>query len=187
MNQSFVGLLKASVANSTALASSTSQTTILPLGAIYLLPPNFIDYVGKSFRVLAFGRMSTVVTTPGTFAFTLKVGTVNAATTGAIALNTTAQTNASWWLDWSLTVVTVGGGTACTLMHAAHFTSRAIIGSVAAASGGNQTIVLPDTAPAAGTGFDETAQQSIDLQGTWSISNASNSILTHSYKLYSEN
>lgn len=187
MLQSFSALVAFSKLDGAALASSTAQTTILPDQGIGLLPGGTLVHSGQYLRIEAFGRMSTVVTTPGTLTFTFKVGAVNAAVTSAIPLNVTAQTNASWSLEWNLYPTVVGGGTKCTLMHVAKFFSRGILGSPAAATGPGGVIVLPDTAPAVGTGFDSTASQTVDLQATWSVSSASNSILCHGYTLELKN
>lgn len=184
MIQSYGSMLINSIADSAALASSTSQTTILPAAAIFTMPANYLKYAGADHLIIrAHGRVSTVVTNPGTLTFFVKIGSVNAAASTALTLNTTAQTNTSWWLEWDLTARAVGASTSTTLMHQGTWMSRAVVGSAAAASGGAGSVCLVDSAPAVGTGWDATAAQTVDLQAQWSVSNASNSILTHSYCL----
>ncbi len=186
MNQSYGTLLKQSIADSTALASSSSQASILKADDVFTLPANFFRNAGLDRIVIrAMGRISTLVTSPGTLSFFVKIGSVNAAASGALSINTTAQTNATWFLEWDLTARVVGASTSTVLMHAGKFTSRATLGNVAVGTAGVLVAPFPDTAPAVGTGFDATAAQTVDLQAQWSVNSASNSILTHSYALFS--
>ena len=159
----------------TALASSTAQTSILPGAAKFNLPANLLA-IGTKLQLKAGGRMSTVVTTPGTSRFELKFGSVVVFDSGAFNLNTTAQTNAAWLLELELTCRSIGASTSATLFGIGKFMSRALVGSAAVASGSAGLIVLPDTSPGVGTGFDSTVSNVIDLFGTFSVSNASNSI-----------
>jgi len=167
--------------NGTALVSSTTETSLMPnsgyaatLGAGRLA-------IGS---VVAFdfsGRISTVVTTPGTLTLALRFGSVDVFSSGAIPLNTTSQTNVHWRCAGELVVRAVGTGTAANLFpKSCLFTSRAVVGSAAAGSGGIGTEILPyNAAPAVGNGFDFSVSQLIDFMGTWSVSNASNSIQLH--------
>ena len=88
----------------TALNTSTTATSILPPQAKYTLPANALAYIGQQMRVRATGRVSNIVTTPGTLTFSLRFGATTVATGGAISLNTTAKTNVTWKLDWGFTV-----------------------------------------------------------------------------------
>jgi hypothetical protein len=109
----------------------------------------------------------------------LRLGSVVIATSGAMTLSTSAKTNVSWYLEWLLTLRAVGGGTAANFMHQGSFTSEAAGATTVA--GEAKTILMPASAPAVGTGFDETASQKLDFFGTWSVANASNSILCHQF------
>lgn len=171
-----------SQADSTALTNSTTATSILPAQAKFTMPANLLK-IGDVLRVKAFGRISTVVTTPGTLTLDVRFGSVVVFNGGAMTLNTTAQTNASWLLEAYLTVRSVGASTSATVLGTGVWASRAIVGSAAAGSGGPGNLLLPDTAPAAGTGFDSTASFTVDLFGTWSVASASNSITTHQFEL----
>lgn len=172
--------------NGTALASSTTATSIIPASRKITLPAYFFDRVGKRLRFRAAGRMGTVVTTPGTLSFFLRFGSTDVFATGAINLNTTAQTNASWILDGTLTCQSIGQSTNATVLGIAEFKSRALVGSAAVAAGGVGVIVLPDTAPAVGTGFDSTTSQAVDLFAQWSVSNASNTIRCDQFEVESD-
>jgi hypothetical protein len=47
--------------------------------------------------------------------------------------------------------------------------------------------LLPASSPAAGTGFDSTAAFVVDVFGTWSVANASNSIRLDQFSLWAPN
>src|SRR5690349_2031599 len=85
-------------ADGSALASSTTPTSLLPAAAKYKLWANYFESLGKAIRIRAHGRVSTLVTTPGTLTLQLRLTdsgatTVSVFDSGAMTLNTTAQTN----------------------------------------------------------------------------------------------
>jgi hypothetical protein len=166
-----------------ALSASVAQTTLLPPTALVTLAPNYL-LIGRTLRITASGRMSTVVTTPGTFTFFVKIGSVNVATSPAFALQTTAQTNDTWRLEWLLTTRAIGSGTNANIMHTGYWCSLAAAGST---SPNAITLLIPLTAPAVGTGFDSTISNIVDFQGQWSVNNAANSITLHQYTLEAMN
>ena len=182
---------RASLVNSqvdgTALTNSTTPTSILPGQSKFTLAANYIQTIGTDIEFRAAGRISTVVTTPGTLTFDLKFGSVIVATSGALALNVVAKVNVTWELVWRLTARAVGGSTTATLMHTGRWASEAVIGSPLPSVGGSGILLIPASAPAVGTGFDSTAAQQVDLFATWSVANASNSILVHQAMLESLN
>lgn len=152
--------------------SLIGPTTNVASAAKLVLPSNFF-VIGKTVRVTATGRMSNIVTTPGTLTMDLRLGATVVFNGGAIPLNIVAKTNVTWRMVALLTCRAVGMGTLTTLIGVGDFTSESVISSVA---GTANDCMLPATAPAVGTGFDSTAAQQFDLFGTWSISNAGNSI-----------
>jgi hypothetical protein len=164
-----------------ALTNSTTATSLLPssgseafVGAGQLRPG----------AVLCFdfsGRISTVVTTPGTLTLALRLGSIDVFSSGAMTLNTTAQTNVHWHLRGELVCRATGTGTSTTLFpKLCCFKSHAVIGSPAPSAGGAGEHMLPyNAAPAVGSGFDFSASQLIGLFGTWSVASASNSIQVH--------
>jgi hypothetical protein len=171
-------VLSSSTADSTALTNSTSATTIMPKSALCSIPGGTLQ-VGSRLRVRLRGRISTVVTTPGTLTLDLRIGGVIVSAFGAMNLNATAQTNAGWDAELEAEIRSVGDGTLATALCTGRFTSRALIGSPAVASGYSGSALLPDTAPAVGTGFDSTAACKVDVFATWSVANAANSIQVH--------
>jgi hypothetical protein len=179
--------LVAMQADGAALASSTTATSLLHATGLYVLPTNFFGFIGKRIKVVAAGRISTVVTTPGTLTLDFKLGSTIAATSGAMALNIVAKTNVPWRLEWEMTCRAVGISTTTTLMHQGIWQSEAVIGAAAPAAGGCGTHLLPNAAPAVGTGFAWNATQAVDLFATWSVNSASNSITCHQFELISLN
>lgn len=164
-----------------ALANSTTQTSLLPASA---LEAAFgIGYWSRG-KVLSFdfsGRISTVVTTPGTLALALRLGTVDIFASGLMTLNVVAQTNVHWQLRGELVCRAAGNSTLTTFFpKGCRFVSHAVIGSPAPTAGGAGEHLLPyNAAPAVGSGLDFTGDQKLNLMATWSVANASNSIQLH--------
>lgn len=186
-HNSWQGLLISQQADGAALATSTTETSILLGQAKYTLPAGFMENSSQALRIRAMGRVSNIVTTPGTLTFRVKFGSIAVATSPAFALNIVAKTNVTWILDWDLTCRSVGNGTLATFMHSGQWQSESYVGSPVPGSGGPGVGMIPASAPAVGTGFDSTVSNVIDLTAQWSISNAGNSIQCHTYKLESLN
>jgi hypothetical protein len=171
-------VLARSQTDGTAVASSTTRTSLTPANARYTTRTTGFWEVGKVLRVTAMGRVST---TTGTNNLTLAfgVGSVDAFTTGAMTL-VASKTNVTWRLELDMTVRAVGAGGSATanLIGDARFTANdAYTGQP----------LLPATAPATGTSFDPGAASVLDLFATWSVSSASNSILCHRFVLQALN
>lgn len=163
-----------------ALASSTIATSILPAQGKPTLEPQNGSFIGKKYRVKASGRVSTVVTTAKTLTLDVRFGAVVVFNGGAMTMSVTALTNVTWEAEMDLLVRTVGGSTTATVLGTGRFTSEAA-GSTTVA-GEAKSIMMPTSAPVAGTGFDSTATQTVDLFATWSVSNAANSITLHQFE-----
>lgn len=181
--QSWREVLIASQVDGTALNTSTSATTIIPNAAVYTLPTNYFD-IGRVLKVTAAGRISNIVTSPGTLTLDVRMGGTVVWNGGAFSLNTTAKTNVGWWLDVLLTCRAIGAGTSTTIFGQGRFTSESVVGS---ATGTALSVMLPASAPALGTGVASTSALTVDLFATFSVSNASNSIQVHEYVLESLN
>lgn len=185
--QGWVELLAAAPTDGTTLTNTVTATSLLVATSKPVLPAQYFDKAGKALRVRLRGRFSTVVTTPGTFTFDIRFGTTVVFTGGAMTLNTVAQTNATFDLEMTLVSRSIGNGTGATVLGTGYFISRAVIGSPAVTAGGSGALLLPDTAPVVGTGFDSTTAQTIDVFGTWSVASASNSITVHQLLIESLN
>lgn len=167
------------VSDGTALTASTTRTSILPAHAKWTAPANYFNFVGKTVRVTAKGRVSNIVTTPGTLTLDIGIGATNLWTSGAMALNTTAKTNVTWILEVEMVLRTLGNGSASNFMSIGQWTSESVVGS---AAGVANTICGPASAPAVGGNFDAATANIWDLFGTWSLNNA-NSIQVHNFKI----
>jgi len=170
--------------------TNTTPLSLLPGQAKFTMPANFIDVVGKKFRITAAGRISTVVTTPGTLTLAVRMGPTSAivaAASQAFALNIVAKTNVSWTLDLILTARAIGASTSTNFMAMGRWSSEAVIGSPLPAAGGIGTHSWQASAPVVGTGFDSTVANVVDLFATWSVNNASNTLLCEDYALESLN
>ena len=161
--------LLASAQTSGATNSGTSAVSLLPTGALYTIPGGALS-IGSKLIIEAQGQMNTVVTTPGTLTFTLKLGSNSVFTTQAIALNIVAQTNATWVFRLAFTVRAIGSGTSANGVGVGEFTSRASLNAPAVGTTNGVGVVLcPDTAPAVGSGFDSTVNNLVDFQCTTSV------------------
>lgn len=185
--QGWVESIAAAPADGATLTNTITATSLLVATAKPVLLSQYFDRVGKMIRVTARGRFSTVVTTPGTFTFDIRLGSTVVFTGGAMALNIVAQTNATFTTEVTLVCKSIGSGATATVLGIGSFVSRAVIGAGAAGSTAVGLLTLPDTAPVAGTGFDSTIAQTLDVFGTWSVASASNSITVHQLLIESLN
>lgn len=176
---SWVETKASAITDSVAVTNTVTPTSIIHSTAKPVLMAQELDKAGKVFRVTVKGRASTVVTTPGTLTLDIRFGSTIVWTSGLIVLNVTAQTNSTFTLDVVFTSRSVGSGTLATVIGIGSLVGRLIVGSPAASAGGAGEILLPDTAPVVGNGFDSTIAQTIDVFATWSIASASNSIQSH--------
>ena len=173
-------------ADGTAVTNTTTETSLLPAVAKIILPSGYINRVGKRFQVRASGRISNIVTTPGTLTLRFKLGptaNIAVATSQAIQLNAVAKTNVSWILEAFFTVRAIGSGTSANIFTNGTWTSESVVGSPVPASGGPGSAMWQASAPAVGTGFDSGVANQIDLTAAFSIANAGNSIQLHTFAL----
>jgi hypothetical protein len=188
---SFQECLMTSQVDGTALTNTTTATSIIPASARFTLPNGFFAQIGKAIRIKAMGRISNLVTTPGTLTLDIRLGTVATPIVvfngGAMQLNAVAKTNVTWWFEALLTCRAIGAATGANLMGVGQWCSESVVGSPLPSAGGAGQFNLPVSAPAVGTGFDSTAANVVDLFATWSIASASNSIQCHQYSLESLN
>lgn len=194
--QTWQQTLIAAQGDGTAHNTSTAESAagvILPGQAKFTFPANFFDVIGKTIRITAGGRVSNIVTTPGTLTLRFKLGptqNIAVASTGAMQLSAVAKTNVTWYLQWLLTLRAVGASTSANFMHTGQWASESTVGGGTGAAG--QTVPIgvyqiPATAPAVGTGFDSTVANVADLTAQFSVSNANNSIQVHQFVIESLN
>jgi len=167
--------------------TTTAKGSLIPPHALYPAAggQQFWD-VGKKLLMKAKGRISNIVTTPGTLQIAAMVGSINVFLSQALALNIVAKTNVSWELEIEMTTQVIGSGTAAKLMGQGWFESESLVIPVAGWIAGNPSrMLLPASAPVQGAGFDSTTGANIDLQAQFSLTG--NSMTCHQYTLYAEN
>jgi len=191
MSQGFWNTLVSLAAAGTALTNSTTRTSLTTgsTQARYTLPANLLKATTDQLLLEASGIISTVVTTPGTLTIDMALGGTANISTGAMTLNTVAQTNTPWYLRILMSAYSTGASTAAQLRFSGFWLSPASINVALGATGpgpGGQIVPYSGTASGAstlGTTFDSTVSNQVDLYATWSVANASNSIQLLQYNL----
>ena len=159
------------------VTTNGADTSMLPTPAVFLLPGNFIEKIGKVFRIEAWGKITT--TAAGTLTITVYFGAVKVFTSSAYTVVTTL-TNLPFEIEIMLTARTLGSGTATTLMGVGR-----IVSGIFGAAGAVTTFMMPTSAPVVGTGFDSTASQLIDLRANFSLTGQT--LVCNEYTLESMN
>jgi hypothetical protein len=148
-----------------------------------VLPAKYL-YTGRYLKFTLFGRISTVVTTPGTVIFRLRYGTLAAGTilvaSKAQRPKTTVSTNMAAWVEFHM--IQRGDFSAASPTFAYGMNQLAnTIGDAQAA----QETIWPD-APAA-VNIDSTANTALRPTIQFSVATATTSWTTHVAKLESLN
>lgn len=165
----------------------TSATATEASSGFVTLPPNFFQR-GSLLEINFQAAVSNRVTGPDTFTIQVMVGAVIAFTTGAITLTTTAHTNIPIFGKIMLQARTVGNGTLAALVGQSVITGQMLQqGGTAGADSAtlSNTIIMPNTAPAVGTGFDSTVANTLDFFVAQSVSNAGNGFRLDQYRVVS--
>ena len=163
-----------------AAITAASATTLLPAAAKLTLPPNYWK-IGRKLKIDAWGRISSVITTPGTARFDVRMGGTVVFDGLAILLDTVAgHTNVGWYLHLDLTCRAIG--TAANFFGQGVWTCEDILGVPATAPKGVLSAILPwNSAPAVGANFDSTVSQQVDLFFTQTA--ATGSVTCHQFEL----
>lgn len=163
--------------------TAAARASCIPTPNRITLPPGYF-YEGKTLKFTISGRISCVVTTPGTARFDIclgSAGTTIVFDTAAFNLNTVAKTNVPFLFECDLVCRAVGAGTTTTFFPTARFQSEAVVGSPLTTAGGNGSLLLPVTAPAVGAGTDNTANNAVDVFFTQTV--ATGSLTVHNYRI----
>lgn len=160
--------------------TTAAAASCIPTAAVITLPPTFW-FIGKMVRVKATGRISSLITTPGTARFDVRIGGIVAFDGLAVLLDTVAaHTNVGWILEILLTCRAQGNGTTANLIGQGTWTCEDILGVPATAPKGTLSAILPwNSAPAVGTGFNSTISNTMDLFFTQTV--ATGSLTVHQY------
>jgi len=169
----------------TALTAA-ARNSALPAAAIVTLPPNFFDFIGKQVLLKASGKVSVVITTPGTLRFDvnfLDSAAANAivSDTGAILGNIVAKTDTPFYLELLLTCRAIG--TSANIMTGGYlFTAATILTAAIATGPGPGGSLYPwNAAPVVGANFNSTLAQQVDLRFTQTV--ATGSLTLQQYSL----
>lgn len=169
-------VLLCGVTDGPALTAAARASCIPTAERKALFPSGYFE-IGRAFRVEMTGRISCVVTTPGTARLDICLGAAGATIvydTGALNLNTVAKTNVPWAFGVTLVCRAVGSGTSTTFFpHDPLFRSEAVVGSPLPSAGGNGLLFAPVGAPAVGAGTDSTATHILDVFFTQTVATGS--------------
>lgn len=162
--------------------TAAAAASMIPVNSKITLDSNHFE-LGTIWRIRASGRISSVITTPGTARFDLRIGAVVAWDSLAILLDTVAaHTTMPWMLDVLLTCRSVGNSTLTTLFGTGTWACEDILGTPASSPKGGIVAMLPwNSAPAVGTGFDNTAQNTVDMYFTQTV--ATGSMTCHQFQI----
>jgi hypothetical protein len=166
--------------------TAAAAATALPVSAKITFPPNSIQ-AGTCLRITAQGRISCVVTTPGTARFDVRLGATVVFDTGALNLNIVAKTTLPWWFDGLLVCRT--SGSSGNFFGFGKWTSEAYINTAVGTTGPAPGSIIssvsggPETAPAVGSNVDLTASNTFDFFFTQTV--ATGSFTVHNFLLES--
>jgi len=163
----------------------TTAKTVINQQDLYGFYANYFQ-LGSKLRIRVNGAVSNIVTTPGTVAFQVMLGTIVVWSSGNVQLNATAHTTLPFRLDVDLTcqLTNTGvGGAIAKFMGLGVLTGVMFTKTAAQVDGVNSETVMtvPVTAPALGTAFDSTISQILDFFVGFSISNAGNGVRIDQY------
>lgn len=151
----------------TAASSSSCLPATKPT-----LSANFFDTLPQVLFIKLHGRISCVVTTPGTARFDVRLGGTVVWDSLAIPLNVVAQVTVPFDLEIMLTLRAIGS--AASFMGVGRFTSHAVVGAAAPGTGGATSEMLPyNTAPVVGSTFDTEVSQQLDMNFTQTVGTGS--------------
>jgi hypothetical protein len=151
--------------------TAAAAATCLPLTKA-TLPAGAFDALGQTLWGRLTGRISCVVTTPGTARFDLRLGGTVVFDSLAMNLNIVAKVNVHFEFEFMLTLRTLGS--VASFMQWGKFTSEAVIASPLPTVGGSGVLLVPyNTAPVVGATVDAQTALSIDSFFTQTVATGS--------------
>lgn len=154
--------------------TAAAAASCLPTNVPTTLPAGYWQ-VGRAWRLRASGRISCVVTTPGTARYDLRLGGTVVFDTLAMPLNIVAKTNVAWHLDVMMVCRAAGSGTSTNIFSQGWWLSEASINTAVPATGpgpGGQSVPY-NTAPAVGGGFNCQSALTVDFFFTQTVATGS--------------
>lgn len=176
-----VQVVAASYTDGPALTAAAAASCLPTYGPTIL--PAGLFQIGRILRLTASGRISCVVTTPGTARWDLRLGGAIVFDTLAMPLNIVAKVNVNWRLEVVMTVRAVGPTTTANLIGQGMWLSEASINTALPATGpgpGGQ-LVPYNTPPVVGAGFSSVTALTMDFFFTQTV--ATGSMTLHQFML----
>jgi len=164
--------------------TAAAAASCIPAAAKYTFPTNYFS-IGKQLLVKFSGRISSVITTPGTARFDVRLGASVVFDSQAMLLDTAAgHTTESFFGEVLLTCRSIG---ATATIIGQGFWAADNLKNVGTMPVGGLVAPMPwsGTAPAVGSTFDSTATQQLDFFFTQTV--ATGSMTLHQYSLISLN
>lgn len=186
-NQGYVETLVASSTDGPTLTAA-ARASCIPVADRITLPRSNYFSIGKVLRFELWGRISCVVTTPGTARWDIcmgAAGTTIVFDTGALNLNIVAKVTVPWFIKCDLHCRAVGNGANTNFFPDSFWQSEAVIGSALPAAGSNGSLICPVGTPAVGAGMDNNAISVLDVFFTQTV--ATGSMTVHGYRVTSLN
>lgn len=164
--------------------TAAAATTLLPAAAVHTLPAGWAQ-IGRRLQIKASGRISSVITTPGTARFDIRLGGTVVFDGLAVLLDSVAaHTNVGWELEVNLTCRAIGA--TGNFFGQGRWVCEDILGVPATAPKGVLTAMLPwNSAPAVGANVNTTTSLTVDLYFTQTV--ATGSCTCHMYELTARN
>ncbi len=166
--------------------TAAAAATCLPGQAKIKIPGGTFDTPGKLLIIEASGQIGSVITTPGTARFDVRLGGTVMFDSLAILLDSVAaHTTVGWWLKILMTLRT--SGSAANFWGQGMFTSEDILGVPATAPKGVLTAILPwNSAPAVSSNtIDANADQVLDLFFTQTAATGSMTLYQYTAEIVS--
>jgi hypothetical protein len=172
--QSWEEAVYAPITDGTAVTAA-AKTALIP---DFTLPAGYM-YPGRWMKYTLYGKMSTVITTPGTWTHTLNwggsAGIVLASTAAYAPDSAAASTNIAWWIEYLLHCRATGAVTSGSIFCMGKFQMGDFSSTVATLAAQLDQETFPD-APAA-VGVDTTTAKALTPAITPSV--ATGSITAH--------
>jgi hypothetical protein len=154
--------------------TAAAAASCLPTGAVYSVDPNTFRE-GMELEIEASGIISSVITTPGTARFDVRLGGTVIFDGLAVLLDTVAaHTSVGWRLKIELVCRAIGNAALTTFQGSGEFKCEDILGTPATAPKGSLTAMLPwNSTPSVGTGVNNSIANLLDLFFTQTVATGS--------------
>jgi hypothetical protein len=163
--------------------TAAAAASALPAAAVFTFPANYFNRIGMQVIIEAAGRISSVITTPGTARYDWRFGSTAVFDSQAILLDTVAaHTTKPWWFRAVLTLRAIG--TSANFHGVGMWANEGILGTPASMPKGGLVAMLPwNTTPAVGSNFDSTVANVADFFFTQTVNTGSMTLHQYSVQI----